>query len=328
MAVLAAAVVMAGCGGDEIPRAVEKHPVERTARPSPATATPSAPAKPAPEVPAEARRQSAALPLDQRVGQLFVVGFDGVDFTAPVFEELAGHGWGGIVITPENAIDPSAMAAEAVVRAGNAGRVAPLVAAEEAAPGVTLTLGPDVDVPLAGGPDPKQAARIARQALRADVTPALGHFPGQGAASQDPLDGPAQVGLSPDDLRDRDLVPFAAVASKAPVFVVSSASYLTYDPVTPAAHLPAIVHDLLREELQFGGVAMSDDLGGLEAATGSGPGAAAVDAIAAGIDLVYVPDPEAARRGVRRGAGGGAQRQARRRARARRRGARAGAQGV
>jgi beta-N-acetylhexosaminidase len=159
---------------------------------------------------------------------------------------------------------------------------------------VTLTIGPDVDVPLAGGPDPRQATQIARRALRAETPPALGHFPGQGAASQDPLDGPAQVGLTPRELRARDLVPFAAVARRAPVFVVSSASYLAYDPVTPAAQLPAITRDLLRGELRFGGVAMTDDLAGLEAATGQDPGAAAIAAIDAGIDLVYVPDPEAA----------------------------------
>jgi beta-N-acetylhexosaminidase len=293
---LALAALLAGCGGDDLPRGRAKHPVTRTATPVPATPAPSPTpaARPAPEVPAAARRRSAALPLDQRVGQLFVTGFEGTDLTAPVFEELAGHGWGGIVVGPDNAIDPTAMAGEAVVRAQAAGRVAPLVVADAAAPGVTLTIGPDVDVPLAGGPDPQQAARIARRALRADVTPALGHFPGQGAASQDPLDGPAQVGLSPQELRNRDLVPFTAVARRAPVIVVSSATYLAYDPLIPAAQLPAITRDLLRGELRFGGVAMTDDLGGLQAATGQDPGAAAIAAIDAGIDLVYAPDPDAA----------------------------------
>jgi beta-N-acetylhexosaminidase len=293
------AAILAGCGGDELPRGREKHPVVTTAAPAPAVSAAPTPRAAAPEVPAAARRRSASLPLDQRVGQLFLVGFDGTDLSAPVFAELAGHGWGGVVIGAENAADPgtaATMAGEAKARAAGAGRVEPLVAAElDAVAGVTLELGPDVDVPGTGTPTVSGAERIARRAVReTGVARAIGHFPGQGAAGQDPLEGPAQVGLSERDLRNRDLVPFIAVADRAPVIVVSSATYLAYDAVTPAAQLPAITRDLLRGELRFGGVAMTDELGSLEAATGQDPGTAAVGAIRAGIDLVHVPDPQAA----------------------------------
>jgi len=151
-------------------------------------------------------------------------------------------------------------------------------------------------VPIAGGDAEATARRVTRAVRRArdaGVAVAVGHFPGQGAASQDPLEGPAQVGLSLEDLRTRDLVPFAAVARRARVVVVSSAAFLALDPVTPAALLPRTVKDLLRGELGFGGVAMSDDLAGLEAATGDSAGVAAVAAIDAGIDVVHVPDPAA-----------------------------------
>ena len=292
MVLVLAALVLGACGDEELPRATQKNPVETTRRPAPATVTPSGTPGRAPEVPAEARRQSAALPLEQRVGQLFVVGFEGTDLSAPVFEQLAGHGWGGIVISEQNAPLAGLAAGEALVRA----EIDPLIASEiDGVPGVTLELGPDVDVPIVGRPDVDQATAIARRAVRDDaVVHAIGHFPGQGAASQDPIEGPAQVAQAEADLRERDLVPFAAVATDAPAFVVSSASYLAYDPVTPAAHVPAIVKDLLRDDLGFGGVAMTDDLAGLEAATGQGPGDAAIAAIDAGIDLVYVPDPGAA----------------------------------
>ena len=56
-------------------------------------------------VPAAALKRAAKLPLEQRVGQLFVVGFDGIDLSAPVFAELADHGWGGIFVGPTNVFD-------------------------------------------------------------------------------------------------------------------------------------------------------------------------------------------------------------------------------
>ena len=73
--------------------------------------------------------------------------------------------------------------------------------------------------------------------------------------------------------------------------VISSATYSAYDPVTPAALTPAIATGLLRDELDFTGVAISDDVGSLTAATGGTAGEAAAAAIAAGVDLIQIPDP-------------------------------------
>ncbi|MGI8623926.1 MAG: glycoside hydrolase family 3 N-terminal domain-containing protein, partial [Solirubrobacteraceae bacterium] len=115
--------------------------------------------------------------------------------------------------------------------------------------------------------------------------------PGQGAASQDPLDGPATVGLSRVELARRDLRPFRTALRRAPAVTVSSASYTAYDPVTPAALVPGIVRRLLRRVLRFRGVAMTDDVSALATATGESRGRAAVLALKAGIDLVYVPEP-------------------------------------
>ena len=57
---------------------------------------------------------------------------------------------------------------------------------------------------------------------------------------------------------------------------------------------------LLREQLRFGGVAITDDVNGITAATGGTPGEAAVSAIRAGIDMVFIPDPTATRSRLRR----------------------------
>jgi len=119
------------------------------------------------------------------------------------------------------------------------------------------------------------------------------HFPGLGAASQDTADGPATVSLDAGALTSRDLEPFrAAAAEKAPAIVLSLALYPAFDSIVPAALAPAVATDLLRGEVGFRGVAISDDLGaGAVKATYSVPDAA-VAALGAGVDLIQVGSPD------------------------------------
>lgn len=164
---------------------------------------------------------------------------------------------------------------------------------------VTMTLAPAADVGTPGGgveasvfaDDPATVADLVRAAVGAyragGVIAAVGHFPGQGGASQDPDEGTATVGLGLGDLRRRDLVPFRAVATDAPVVTMSNAVYVAFDGVTPAGLLPDAVR-LLRREVGFGGVVMTDDLAAAAPVTGAGVGRAAVDALRAGADLLYI----------------------------------------
>lgn len=138
------------------------------------------------------------------------------------------------------------------------------------------------------------SVRGCRDSGLACATP---YFPGLGAASGSTTDGPATVGLDAATLDVRDLAPFrAAIAEKVPAIVVSLALYAAYDPVTPGALSPAIASGLLREELGFKGVAISDDLSAGGPATGLPATEAAVQALASGIDLVVVSDPAEAGR--------------------------------
>ena len=133
------------------------------------------------------------------------------------------------------------------------------------------------------------SVRGCRQGGVACATP---YFPGLGAASGSIADGPATVGLDAASLEIRDLAPFrAAIAEKVPAVVVSLALYAAYDPVTPAALSPSIVGGLLRDQLGFKGLAISDDLSAGRLATGLPASEAAVRALAAGIDLVVISDP-------------------------------------
>jgi len=177
--------------------------------------------------------------------------------------------------------------------------------------GFDLDLFPVADVATPTSPlgerafssDPRAVAALTTAAVRGCAAAQLAcaplHFPGLGAASGDTDAGPATVGLSPGSLWHRDLVPFrAAFAGGAPAVVLSLAFYAAYEPVTPGALVSAIDTDLLRDRLAFPGAAITDDLGaGAITATGSVPDAA-VQAIAAGADMVQVDDPRY-QRGVR-----------------------------
>ncbi|MDX6648992.1 MAG: beta-N-acetylhexosaminidase [Solirubrobacteraceae bacterium] len=165
--------------------------------------------------------------------------------------------------------------------------------------GVRMTLAPVADVGAAAGPlqdrvfsdDPAVVVRLTRAAVEGwrsgGVIPAVGHFPGQGAASEDPDTANATVGLSLADLRSRDLRPFAAVARRAPVIQLSNAVYAAYDGVTPATVLPDVAR-LLRHDLHYRGVVMTADLAATAPVLGTGVGTAAVQALRAGADLLYV----------------------------------------
>jgi beta-N-acetylhexosaminidase len=144
--------------------------------------------------------------------------------------------------------------------------------------------------------DPVIAAQLTAAAVRgcrsAGLAPAVLHFPGLGAASQDTSQGPATVSLDAGTLSSRDLEAFrAAFSERAPAVVLSLAFYAAYDPVTPAALAEPVATDLLRDELGFEGVAITDDLGSGAVRSSDNVPKAAVRALAAGADLLQIGDP-------------------------------------
>jgi beta-N-acetylhexosaminidase len=168
--------------------------------------------------------------------------------------------------------------------------------------GLAMTIAPLADVDTPGGPlsgrlfsvDPAAVARFGLAALsgyaQAGVISAVGHFPGSGGASADPDQMTATVGGGLDQLRSRDLIPFAAITAQAPVIMMSNAAYAAFDGVTPAGLLRSAV-TLLRGQFAFAGAVMSDDLDATLQATGSDPGSVALQALQAGDDLLYITGP-------------------------------------
>ena len=167
---------------------------------------------------------------------------------------------------------------------------------------VNMTIAPLADVdtpngPLSGrlfGTDPHTVATLAAAAVagyaQGKLIDAVGHFPGTGAASADPDQISATVGGSLAQLEHRDLIPFQAVIPHAPVIELSNASYTAFDGVTPASLLRQTVV-LLRHTYGYIRVVMSDDLDATLNVTGKSSGRAALQALEAGVDLLYITGP-------------------------------------
>jgi beta-N-acetylhexosaminidase len=178
------------------------------------------------------------------------------------------------------------------------------IGAELATAGVNLNFAPTVDVntaddnPIIGtrsfGADPELVTRHGTAAvagLRATgVAACAKHFPGHGATVSDShLELPtvdAPIGV----LRERDLPPFvAAVAAGTPALMTAHIRVPALTGDAPATFSRAVLTDLLRGELGFDGVIVTDalEMAGAAAAAG-GIAPAAVRSLAAGADLLCI----------------------------------------
>jgi beta-N-acetylhexosaminidase len=168
--------------------------------------------------------------------------------------------------------------------------------------GVNGVLGPVVDVgPESGSAlgarvysdDPEEVAAYARRTVEAyrtaRVFSSAAHLPGLGGADQATQEGPATVGLELEQLRERDLIPFeAAIAAGVPGVTLAHALYPFSDFTVPASLSRAMATGLLRDELGFEGVALTDDLADPAITTLYTVPDAAVEAVRAGADMIQV----------------------------------------
>ncbi len=186
--------------------------------------------------------------------------------------------------------------------------VGAVVAAELRAAGINLNFAPDVDInsnpdnPVIGirsfGTDPEAVARHTRAWVaaheRGGVAVSAKHFPGHGDTSADSHHALPVVDLPFEALRERELVPFiAAVEAGASTIMTSHILLPQLDPTGPATFSAPILQGLLRAPrehggLGFEGVIVSDALDMAGASGEIGIPAAAVRALAGGVDLLCI----------------------------------------
>lgn len=200
---------------------------------------------------------------------------------------------------------PGNMALGAVDDEDATERVAEMTGRGLRAQGINLNLAPVADVnnnpanPAIGvrsfGDDPEAVGRHVAAAVRgyrrAGVASTLKHFPGHGDTTTDSHIGLPVILHDVARLRAVELIPFQrCIAAGAPVVMTAHLALpaLTDSPAQPATIAPEVVTGLLREELGFGGLIMTDclEMAGLAKTIGTVRGT--VDALRAGHDLALI----------------------------------------
>jgi beta-N-acetylhexosaminidase len=117
------------------------------------------------------------------------------------------------------------------------------------------------------------------------VEPVIKHFPGLGYVTQN-TDTTEHVTDDTVTADSASVEVFAdGIDAGARFVMLSNAVYTQIDPDRPATFSPVVV-DLLRDDLGFDGVVMTDDVSAAAAVTNLAPAERAVEAVAAGADLV------------------------------------------
>ncbi|MEP6654129.1 MAG: beta-N-acetylhexosaminidase [Myxococcales bacterium] len=288
--------------------------------------------------------------LKKAVGQLLVVGFDGLTVPVELGRRLFGVEVGGVMLFRPNIEGPAQVASlvtaihaaaptDATARcliavdqeggvvqrlrapltvwpnmlsvgaAGDPGRteqVGRALGAELAALGIGWNFAPVLDVhtnadnPVIGNrafgttPEAVTAHALAfwRGLRGAGVVGCGKHFPGHGDTRTDShLDLPV-VDQPLERLRRIELAPFAA-AAKAGMEALMTAHVVfpALDGELPATLSRRILTELLRHELGFAGVIVSDDLGMKAVADRYSIEDLAVGAVAAGADVLLIREP-------------------------------------
>ncbi len=126
-----------------------------------------------------------------------------------------------------------------------------------------------------------------------NIIPVIKHFPGHGDTSVDSHIELPTVNKSLSQLEELELVPFKkAINNGADVVMVAHILMKQLDSTYPASMSETVISDILRDQLDFNGVVMSDDMTMGAIANNYGVGESAVRAVQAGSDIVLVAHNE------------------------------------
>ena len=288
----------------------------------------------------------ARMSLEQKVGQLIVVGFEGTRINAEIESNIKQHFIGGVTLFARNIESPRQVArlttdlqkltqeterriplfiatdqeggwvvrlkTGATVLPGNmalgatrsselaeqAGRV---TAIELAAVGINLNFAPVMDVnnnprnPVIDrrsfGESPDLVSRLGTAYInglqRNGVLATAKHFPGHGDTTVDSHADLPTVGHGMERIHAVELKPFrAAIEANVAAIMTAHIVYSALDAGRPATLSRSILTNLLREELGFDGLIITDDMEMKAIDERYQTGEAAVMAVEAGADIV------------------------------------------
>jgi beta-N-acetylhexosaminidase len=168
--------------------------------------------------------------------------------------------------------------------------------------GFNMNLAPVLDIdsnpqnPVIGnrsfGPDARIVGKLGAQTMKGIQTRVISvvkHFPGHGDTSVDSHIGLPRVSHDVDRLKDFELVPFKeAIENGADAVMIGHILLPHIDPESPATFSKALISNILREEMEFDGVIITDDMTMGAIVENYDIGDAAVKAVLAGADIVLV----------------------------------------
>ena len=288
----------------------------------------------------------AEMTIEEKVGQLIMVGFDGTQASEAIETHIHKRFVGGVVLFSRNIQSPQQTAEltnelqrlagttarqiplfigidqeggwvirlkeGATVLPGNmalgatdslelAERAGEITALELAAVGVNLNFAPVMDVnnnpqnPVIDrrsfGESPELVSRLGVAYIHGlqgnGVLATAKHFPGHGDTTVDSHFDLPTVNHDRERIHALELQPFrAAIDADVAAIMTAHIIYPTFDPDQPATLSPAILTDLLREELGFDGLLITDDMEMKAIDDRYRSGEAAVMAVEAGADIV------------------------------------------
>ncbi|MFW5925750.1 MAG: beta-N-acetylhexosaminidase [Myxococcota bacterium] len=181
-------------------------------------------------------------------------------------------------------------------------RAARLLGCQLRALGFTMDLAPVLDVdtnpanPVIGdrsfGREPDRVIRhglaFADGLHEGGVLSCGKHFPGHGDTELDSHFALPRVTHSRERLDRIELAPFRAAVGRLPALMTAHVVFDALDPDVPATMSPRVVTEVLRRQIGFDGLVVSDDLEMRAVADRGSIADAAVGAVAAGCDLVLV----------------------------------------
>ncbi|WP_119066395.1 beta-N-acetylhexosaminidase [Aggregatilinea lenta] len=278
--------------------------------------------------------------LEEKIGQMLVVGFQGLEPPGYIPDWLAKGRIGGVILFARNvatpvqlaqlvqtchdaasqpclvAIDqeggvvarlrdgftesPGAMALGAADLETLAENVSSVLATEMRALGINWNLAPALDIthnihnPSVGtrslGIDPERIARLGAAQVRgfqhAGVAATAKHFPGKADTPVDPHVSLPVIEGELDTMWDTDLVPFRAVSQAGIAsMLITHAQFKSID-AQPSTLSPKIIEGLLRRDMGFEGLVVTDCMEMKAVTNAYGPGESAVLAALAGANII------------------------------------------
>lgn len=190
--------------------------------------------------------------------------------------------------------------------------VSELIAKELAAVGVNLNFAPVADIhsnpknPVIGrrsfGHDEATVSKLVsafvRGHLTAGVHPCSKHFPGHGDTTVDSHFALPEVKTTIETLKEREFRPFLKAIKSGCRFIMSAhVLNRNLDAIVPATLSKRTMSEILRDELRYTGVIVSDDMEMQAITDNFGAEKAPVMALLAGVDMLIYRSESACRRG-------------------------------